>query len=136
VAPWRGPHSWSKTSPIAPASPGRGVTRVRIIAPKARLRVGVATLARNTGVASRDVTPAKAELDRPPASRADRLSGTLVRGGSLGMGRRHKDAVLREPRADGFPPTKRLRIDQEPIRNEDLSPTEADDQDAGPLISA
>jgi hypothetical protein len=39
---------------------------VRLIAPKAGLRVGVATLPRNTGVASRDVTPAKAEFDRPP----------------------------------------------------------------------
>ena len=52
------------------------------------------------------------------------------------MGRRHMDAVLREPRADGFLPTERLCIDQELIRNEDLSPAEADDQDAGPLISA
>jgi len=45
------------------------------------------------------------------------------------------DAVLREPRADGFLTTERLCIDQELIRNEDLSLTEADDQDAGPLIS-
>ena len=52
------------------------------------------------------------------------------------MGRRHVNAVLREPGADGFLTTERLRIDQQLVRYEDLSPTEADDQDAGPLISA
>jgi hypothetical protein len=50
------------------------------------------------------------------------------------MGRRHMNAVLREPRADGFLTAERLRIDQELVRYENLSPTEADDQDAGPLI--
>ncbi len=52
------------------------------------------------------------------------------------MGRRHVNVVLHEPRADGFLSAERLRIDQELVRDEDLSPTEADDQDAGPLISA
>ena len=52
------------------------------------------------------------------------------------MGRRHMDAVLREPRADGFLTAERLRIDQELVRYENLSLTGADDQDAGPLISA
>ena len=52
------------------------------------------------------------------------------------MGRCDVNAVLREPRADGFLTAERLRIYQELVRYEDLSPTEADDQDAGPLISA
>jgi hypothetical protein len=73
---------------------------------------------------------------RPAASGADRLARALVRGGSLDGGRRHVDAVLREPRADGFLPAERLRIDQELVCDKDLSSTGADDQDARPLISA
>lgn len=46
------------------------------------------------------------------------------------------DAVLGKPHADGFLTAERVRIDQELVRDEDLTPTGADDQDAGPLISA
>lgn len=56
--------------------------------------------------------------------------------GQSWCGWRHVDAVLGEPRADGFLTAERVRIDQELVRDEALSPTEADDQDAGPLIGA